>query len=447
MTFIANTDPEREAMLDTIGIQSLDDLWDSIPASIRLNRPLDVPPALDEQNLVRHLQWISDENLHIDRSLSFLGSGIYDHYCPSVVVALAGRGEFATAYTPYQPEVSQGMLQAMYEFQSLICALTGMEMANASMYDGATALAEAALMAVEITGRTKVAISNAVHPHYRQVLKTYLQAAGYEMSLLPTQNGITDEASLEAVLNDPPACLIGQQPNFFGCIENLSTFTKAASQLGALSIIAVDPFSLALLKPPGDFGVDVVVGEGQSLGLPTGFGGPLLGIFACKREYARRLPGRIVGATTDSEGRRGYVMTLRTREQDIRREKATSNICTNEALMALMASIYLAALGKEGLQETAAICVQKAHYLQERLQQELDLPLLFKAGFFCEFAISLPLGADELNRRLLEKGIIGGYNLRRRYPQLPESMLICVTETKSRDDLDRFVEAMKDCLK
>ncbi len=446
MSFIANTIPEQAAMLDTIGIRSLEDLWDPIPASIRLNRPLDLSPALDEQNLVRHLQRIADANVHLDRNLSFIGAGIYDHYCPAIVSALASRGEFATSYTPYQPEVSQGMLQAMYEFQSLICDLTGMDMANASMYDGATALAEAALMAVEVTGRTRVAVSEAVHPHYRQVLNTYLRSAGDEMILLPARRGITDAASFEDLLKGPPACIIGQQPNFFGCLEDVSNYSNAAVRCGALSIISVDPFTLALLKPPGEMEIDIVTGEGQSLGLPTGFGGPLLGIFACKRDYARRLPGRIVGATTDSEGRRGYVMTLRTREQDIRREKATSNICTNEALMALMASIYLVALGKEGLRETAEICVQKAHYLQQHLENELGLKPLFQSKFFCEFAVTLPIDGDELNQRLLQQGIIGGYNLRRRYPQLPDSMLVCVTETKSRDDLDRFVQAMKECI-
>ncbi len=443
MGYISNTDSDRAEMLETIGIRSFDALLAPIPEAIRLKGNLDVPPALDEAGVVRHLQALAARNVDLESHLCFLGAGIYDHFRPSVVGALASRGEFATSYTPYQPELSQGMLQAIYEYQSLICALTGMDLSNASMYDGATGLAEAALMAVALTDRSEVVVSRAVHPHYRQVIATYLASAGFCFVEAPATGTEGDLQALQQLLSDRTAAVIFQHPNFFGCLEEPSAFVEAAHQTGALAVASVDPISLGLLKPPGAYDVDIVVGEGQPLGNAMGFGGPLLGFFACKQQFARSFPGRIVGATTDKEGRRGYVMTLRTREQDIRRERATSNICTNEALLALAATIYLCELGKEGLRQVADLCLQKAHYARNRLTELPGVSALFpERPFFKEFAVRLPVAPEEVNRHLLAHQIVGGLPLGPYYPDLADAMLLCVTETKTKDDIDRLVSAV-----
>jgi glycine dehydrogenase subunit 1 len=445
---VPHTDAERAEMLTVIGVNSVEDLFEPVPEQVRLTRDLNVPPALDEFGLIRHLGAMAARNADLDSHLCFLGAGIYDHFSPAVVDALISRGEFLTAYTPYQPEVSQGMLQAAYEYQSLICLLTDMELANASMYDAATAIAEGALMAIDITGRDTVMVSRAVHPHYREVLKTYVRTSGFRLIEVDFEEGITPPESLRKGLDDRTACAVVQHPNFFGCLEDLEAFHDCVHRVGALSVLSVDPISLGLLKPPGEYGADIVVGEGQALGGPMGFGGPLLGFFACKLAYQRKFPGRIVGATTDREGRRGYTMTLRTREQDIRRERATSNICTNEALMALIATIYLCEMGKNGLRQVADLCLQKAYYAHERLTALSGVEPRFRAPFFKEFAIRLPDSkpAEEINRGLLRHHILGGYELGRSYSELADSMLLCVTETKSKEDIDCLVAAMSEAI-
>ena len=443
MSYISNTDTDRAEMMAAIGIQEFDELLAPIPASIRLGRDLSLPPVLDEFALVRHLQALGGMNADLDHNLCFLGAGIYDHFRPSVVAALQSRGEFLTSYTPYQPEVSQGTLQAIYEYQTLICGLTAMDLSNASMYDAATGLAEAALMATGLSGRMDIVCSKAVHPHYRQVISTYAASTGYRFVEVDLDGYQTDIQSLQAAVSNQTACVIAQQPNFFGCLEDLTEVSETAHRAGALSIVSVDPISLGLLTPPGEYDVDVVVGEGQALGNPMGFGGPLLGFFACKQKYARNFPGRIVGATVDQQGRRGYTMTLRTREQDIRREKATSNICTNQALLALAATIYLCELGKQGMRQVANLCLQKAHYAQQRLSELPGIVTEHKGTkFFKEFVVRVDGSPEAINRQLLGEQIVGGLALGPYYAEMADSLLICVTETKTRQDIDRFVAAM-----
>lgn len=434
-------------MLATIGVQSFNDLLAPIPEPIRLESDLNIPPALDEAALVRHLQALSSQNVDCETNLCFLGAGIYDHFRPTVVGALASRGEFATAYTPYQPELSQGMLQAVYEYQTLICALTGMDLSNASMYDAATGMAEAALMCADTSGRSEIVASQSIHPHYLSVVKTYLKATGYHLVEVPYTGTSDDMDALKNAISDKTACVLIQHPNFFGCLEELSEIAAAAHAVGAFAVASVDPISLGLLKPPAAYDVDIVIGEGQSLGNAMGFGGPLLGFFACKKKFVRNFPGRIVGATVDLEGRRGYTMTLRTREQDIRRERATSNICTNEALLALAATIYLCELGKNGLRQVADLCLQKAHYAQKALCSLPGVELCFpERSFFKEFAVSLPVSPEKVNKRLLESKILGGLPLSSYYHSMENAILVCVTETKTKEDIDRFVSAVSEAI-
>jgi glycine dehydrogenase subunit 1 len=445
VTYISNTETDRREMLAAIGVDSFTDLLAPLPEAIRYQGALPIPPALDEFSLVRHLQSLAAQNADLESHLCFLGAGIYDHFRPTVVGAMASRGEFATSYTPYQPEVSQGMLQAIYEYQTLICALTGMDLSNASMYDAATGLAEAALMACHVADRTEVVIIGTVHPHYRQVVASYMDSTGHTRIEIPHANGVTDLEALRRVLSEKTACVAFQHPNFFGNLEDVAALVEAARQVGALAVASVDPISLGLLKPPGEYDVDIVVGEGQSLGSAMGFGGPLLGFFACKKTFVRSFPGRIVGATTDQQGRRGYTMTLRTREQDIRREKATSNICTNEALLALAATVYLCELGKTGMRQVADLCLQKAHYACAELAKLPGVSVSFPNGrFFKEFVVRLPVAPEEVNRRLLAHKIVGGLPLGPYYPDLKDAMLLCVTETKTKEDIDRLVAAVRE---
>lgn len=447
MTYISNTDADRAAMLATIGVSSFEELLTALPEAIRLKGALQIDPALDEGNLIRHLSSIATQNADLESHLCFLGAGIYDHFRPVVTGMLAVRGEFATAYTPYQPEMSQGMLQAIYEYQTLICALTNMDLANASMYDAATGLTEAALMATSLLNRNEILVSEGVHPHYRQVMQTYCDATGYKLATIPLVEGVTDVEALQGLTNSQTACVCWQQPNFFGNLEPMVELTEIAHAAGGLAITTVDPISLGLLKPPGDYGVDVVVGEGQALGCPMGFGGPLLGFFACQKRFTRAFPGRIVGATVDQEGRRGYTMTLRTREQDIRREKATSNICTNQALIALMATIYLCAVGKNGLRQVAELSLQKAHYAAQALTAIDGVELLFpKAKYFKEFAVRLSKPVSEVNRQLLREKIVGGLDLGEYYPEYSGATLLCVTETKTKTDIDHLVNTLQSLL-
>ena len=447
LSYISNTETDRNEMLEAIGISSFDALLAPIPEAIRFQGDLNLPPALDEHSLVRHLASLASRNADLESHLCFLGAGIYDHFRPSVVGAMMSRGEFATAYTPYQPEMSQGMLQTIYEYQTMICGLTGMDMSNASMYDAATGLAEAALMAAGILERTEIVVSAAVHPHYRQVIRTYADSTGYRYVEVPFTGQESDIAVLDRAVSSMTSCVIFQHPNFFGCLEAVDAWVEAAHRHGALAITSVDPISLGLLKPPGEYDVDIVVGEGQSLGNPMGFGGPLLGFFACKKKFVRAFPGRIVGATVDQQGRRGYTMTLRTREQDIRRDKATSNICTNQALIALCATVYMSELGKNGFRQVADLCLQKAHYCLTQLAKLPGVsPVLESLSFFKEFAVRLPLDPEEVNRRLIQHKIVGGLALGRYYPEYRDAMLVCVTETKTKEDIDRFVAAVTEAI-
>lgn len=448
MSYISNTDADRAEMLKTIGVDGIEDLLAPLPDEVRLKRPLEVPDALDECSLIRHLQELAARNADLEANLCFLGAGCYDHFRPTVVGMLASRGEFATSYTPYQPELSQGMLQAIYEYQTLICALTGMDLSNASMYDAASGIAEAALMALGLTERNEVVVSRALHPHYRQTLRTYLTATGHRLVEAPLSGVVTDVEAMKAAIGPDTACVIVQQPNFLGSLEDVDAVARAAERAGALSVVGVDPIALGLLKPPGELGVDVVVGEGQSLGNPMGFGGPLLGFFACKSKFARSFPGRIVGATTDGLGRRGYVMTLRTREQDIRRERATSNICTNETLLALAATIYLCEMGSAGLRQVSDLCLQKAHYAASELNRVAGLKVRNgSTPFFKEFVVEADIPWEGINEKLLERRIVGGLPLRTSYRELGESCLLCVTEKRTKADVDSLVASIAELVR
>ncbi|MGI9861668.1 aminomethyl-transferring glycine dehydrogenase subunit GcvPA [Moorella naiadis] len=442
MTYIPTTAAEQQQMLAACGANRMEELFSDIPNSVRLGRELDLPRPMAEAEVWRHLEELAGKN---KRLVSFLGAGAYEHFIPSVVDHLLARSEFYTAYTPYQPEISQGTLQAIFEFQSLICELTGLDVATASHYDGATATAEAALVACNATRRPKILVSRAVNPQYRTVLATYARGQGVELVEVPLQDGRTDLAAMEELLNQASGEVAGvilQNPNFFGQIETMASATDQTRKAGALSIAVVDPISLGLLAAPGEYGADLAVGEGQGLGNPLNFGGPYLGFIAAREKLLRRLPGRIVGRTTDVDGKRAYVLTLQAREQHIRREKATSNICSNEALCALAATIYLATLGKEGLQEVARQCLLKAHYAQEQLATLPGVTPLFKGPFFHEFVLQTNLAPAAVARRLAEKGLAAGFDLGRFYPELTGALLFTVTEVRTRAEIDALVAAM-----
>lgn len=439
MTYIPTTAAERQQMLATCGANRMEELFNDIPATVRLGRELDLPRPMAEAELWRHLEELAGKN---KRLISFLGAGAYEHYIPSVVGNLLARSEFYTAYTPYQPEISQGTLQAIFEFQSLMCELTGLDVATASHYDGATATAEAALVTCNATRRQKILVSRAVNPQYRAVLATYTKGQGVELVEIPMANGQTDLAALEKMAGKDVAGVILQNPNFFGQIEPMAAATQLAHKAGALSIAVVDPISLGLLAAPGEYGADLAVGEGQGLGNPLNFGGPYLGFIVAREKLVRRLPGRIVGQTTDVEGKRAFVLTLQAREQHIRREKATSNICSNEALCALAATIYLAALGKEGLKEVARQCLLKAHYAFNRLAALPGVTPVFNGPFFCEFVLRTKLTPGQVARSLAAKGFAAGFDLNPFYPELEGAMLFTVTEVRTRAEIDAFVTAM-----
>ena len=430
-------------MLDTIGVETIDDLFVEIPDSLKFKGELNLPSALNEYQLYLKMALLARQNLDATKADWYLGAGLYDRYIPASVAAVISRGEFLTSYTPYQPELSQGYLQTIYEFQSMIAELYGMDVANASMYDGSTSMAEAAIMASGVTGRHKIVISEAVHPHYRQVLDTYCWANGLHVEVIRHNNGATPDFS---TVDDQAACVIVGYPNFFGVIEDLDAARTAARKAGALFIVAADPTAMALLKPPGEFDADIVVGEGQPLGVAMGYGGPLVGLFACKQEYVRRIPGRIVGRTHDAQGRSGFVMTLRTREQDIRREKATSNICTNEALMALATTVYMIALGKNGLQSVATSTVRNTQYAREKLSSAGG-KIKFPGNVFGEFVLELPKPADEVQRRLIDQNIMAGLPLGPYYKGLDHCLLVAVTEVRTKDQIDRYAAALAEVLK
>ena len=443
MPYVPHTDADRKAMLAEIGVSSIEELFADVPEEVRFPE-LKLPKPLSEPEILKELRAMSERNADLDHYACFLGAGAYNHFVPSVVGHVIGRSEFYTAYTPYQPELSQGTLQTIFEYQTMICALTGMEVANASHYDGATALAEAALVAVRISRgkRKKVIISPAVHPEYRQTLRTYTR--GTDILVAGDEDLTRELDDLKAMLDEDTACLIVQNPNFFGQLEEVDGLADAVHEAGALLIVAVDPISLGLFRPPGEYGADIVVGEGQSLGNAISFGGPYLGIFACLDKYKRRMPGRLVGETVDVEGKRGYVLTLTPREQHIRREKATSNICTNEALCALAAGAYLAAMGKTGLRKVAELCYHKAHYAAQRIAAIPGFELRDDKPFFKEFVVRCPKPPADINRQLLQRKIIGGYELGKAYPHLADCMLFCVTEMNTREEIDRLVEALQE---
>jgi glycine dehydrogenase subunit 1 len=443
LSYVLNTPDDQRVMLEQIGVASVQDLFQSIPATLRLQRDLNVPPALTEIELTQHLHALADRNRAAGDAVCFLGGGSYDHFIPTVVDAIAGRSEYYTAYTPYQAEASQGSLQAFFEFQTLICQLTGLEVANASLYEGGSAVPEAVFMALTATERHgQVVVAESVQPEYRRVLATYLANLEAQVVTLPTPHGYLDPDDLKRVVDDQTACVVVQHPNFFGCLEEVEAAAAAAHAKGALFIVSFDPISLGLLKRPGQYGADIAVAEGQCLGNPMSYGGPYLGLLACREAFVRKLPGRLVGQTVDRHGRRCWVLTLQTREQHIRREKATSNICTNQGLMALKAAVYLAALGPQGLKETAELCTRKAHYAAEQLARLPGVRLAFPRPFFKEFTVRVPAAAQDLLARLLEAGYHAGLHLGRWYPALGDCVSIAVTEKRTRDEIDGLVSAL-----
>mgnify|MGYP001168767204 CR=1 FL=1 len=442
MSYIPHTDAERQQMLAAIGVTTIEDLFEAVPAAHRFPA-LDLPPAMSEMDVAAEMQALADANDHGGDFAIFRGAGAYHHFIPSVVNHMLLRGEFYTAYTPYQPELSQGTLQAVFEYQSMISALTGMEAANASHYDGGTSLAEAVTVSVEVgrKKRDKIVFSPYIHPHYRAVARTYHQGMNLRF--------VGDEGSaavddLIGMLDDRTAMVAIAYPNFLGQIEDIKRLADAAHQAGALLCVVANPLALALLKSPGELGADIVVGEGQPLGIPLSFGGPYVGYFAIHTDYVRRIAGRIVGETVDSEGRRAYVMTLRPREQDIKREKASSNICTNQGLMALAATIYMSAMGKSGLHKAAELCYHKAHYAAAEIAKIPGYSVDTSRPFFHEFAVKCPRPVSEINEKLMLHGIIGGYDLSKDYLYLNDTMLICVTEMNRKDEIDALIEVLKE---
>jgi len=441
--YIPHTETDERQMLDSIGAKSVDDLFVDIPKELQLQRKLDIPGALSELELFDHMKNLSSTNKSAEDLVCFLGAGAYDHYIPSIVRHLAMRSEFYTAYTPYQPEISQGTLQVIFEYQTMICNLTGMDVANASMYDGATACVEAAMMAVENARRSSVVVSKTVHPEVRKVLKSYLRFRNVEVIEADMSNGVTDAEKLKTLLEAGTAGVIIQNPNFFGIIEDLTEIEKMTHDNKALLIDYVDPISLGILKSPGDSGADIVVGEGQSLGNTMSFGGPYLGFLSTTSKLMRKMPGRIVGQSSDVDGKRAFVLTLQAREQHIRRYKATSNICSNQGLNALMATIYMTALGKKGLREAAEQCTKKAHYAMKQLTKNNQYKLLFDKPFFKEFAVAGGTPAGKVNNELLKHNILGGFELDREYPELKNGLLICVTEKRTKTQIDKLAQVME----
>jgi len=440
LRYIPQTEEDVQKMLKTIGVKSIEDLFGNIPKGHRLSKPLDLPGPLSEIDLIHHM-----EGLQSPIFTSFLGGGAYDHFIPAVVSHLASRSEFYTAYTPYQAEISQGTLQAIFEFQTLMCQLTGMEVSNGSMYDGASSLAEAVLMAHRITGRKKILLSQAIHPEYRKVIQTYIDPDEQEIVLIPYRkgDGRTDEETLFQFLDQEVSAVVIQNPNFFGVIEDLQTIGERVHQKGGLMIAGFsEPIAYGMLRPPGEFGADIVAGEGQSLGIPLSFGGPYLGIFTTKEKFTRNMPGRLVGETVDLEGKRGFVLTLATREQHIRRERATSNICTNEGLCALMATIFLSCLGKEGLRELAVMNLSKAEYAKKITSQIHGCKLAFSSPTFNEFVLEIEEDPEKVLEKLKEKGILGGLSMAKFYPELNHYCLVTVTEMNTKEEIDRWANVL-----
>jgi glycine dehydrogenase subunit 1 len=443
MAYIPHTEDDRAAMLAAIGVKQIDDLYDAVPKNYRFP-DLDLPQAISEMEAIEELQGMSDANLETVHTTCFLGAGAYRHYIPSVVDHILRRNEFYTAYTPYQPEISQGTLQAIFEYQSHICNLTGMDVSNASHYDGATALAEAIVLALNHHRgkRNKVVLSPAVHPHYRQVVRTYTQGMGLE--LVGDDKLDNDQQSLIDLIDDDTTLVAVQYPDFFGRIEDFSALGEAAKVHKALLCAVVNPLALGMLKPPAEFGADVVVGEGQPLGIPLSYGGPYLGIFATQDAYVRKMAGRLAGETTDDRGQRGFVLTLTPREQHIRREKATSNICTNQGLIALASAVYLSVMGKQGLRQVAELCYHKAHYAASQIEKLEGFEIWNKGPFFHEFVVKCPRPVEEINDSLLDFDILGGYDLGQDFPELADHMLVAVTEVVPKEAIDDLVDALQE---
>ncbi|WP_019915110.1 aminomethyl-transferring glycine dehydrogenase subunit GcvPA [Paenibacillus sp. HW567] len=446
--YLPMTGQDRKEMMETVGIQSVEELFADIPQAVRYEGTLPMSEALDEYALLRHMKELSDKNASSDTHTSFLGAGLYDHHIPVVINHVISRSEFYTAYTPYQPEISQGELQAIFEFQSYICELTGMKVANASMYDGATALSEAAVLAVGATKRKKLVVSRTIHPEARQVLRTTAGAWGLDVVEVDYQDGVTDQAKLAAAIDSDTAAVLVQSPNFFGAIEDLGSMEPLIHAVKGLLVVSANPLALGILETPGKLGADIVVGDAQPLGIPASLGGPTCGFFAVAEHLMRRMPGRIVGQTVDRSGKRGFVLTLQAREQHIRREKATSNICSNQALLALCASVYLSVMGKEGMREVGELNVRKSHYAAGRLGELTGAAPAFTAPFFNEFVLKLPEGSNvsKINSRLLKEGYLGGYDLGRDYPELAGHMLVAVTEKKSKTEIDQFASVLEGCI-
>ncbi len=450
VTYLFNTPDQRQEMLRAIGAPSVEALFDEqIPAQHRLKRPLDLPPAESEMELEARIRGLAAKDAGVSSRVSFLGGGAYDHFIPAAVDEIAGRGEFYTAYTPYQAEASQGTLQAFFEYQTLICQLTGMDVSNASLYEGGTAVSEAAFMAMRITDRhEKVVILGSAHPEYRQVLNTYVSNLKSEIVVVPTPQGTANPEAVAKVLDDRTACLILQHPNFFGCLEDAKALVDAAHKCGAMAVVSFDPVSLGLLTRPGDYGADIAVAEGQSLGTPLQYGGPYLGILACRNEHIRKMPGRLIGQTTDRHGKRAFALNLQAREQHIRRDKATSNICTNQGLLALRTTIHLALLGPQGLREAATLCLHKARYAADRLTQVPGIELAFDRPFFKEFTLKVRGDIESTMRKAREAGFDIGPALDR-FPSLAagdhalnDALLLAVTEKRTKAEIDALATAL-----
>ncbi|WP_050616788.1 aminomethyl-transferring glycine dehydrogenase subunit GcvPA [Bacillus testis] len=441
--YLPMTEQDQKEMLEAVGVSHIDELFDDIPESVRFKGELQIKKAKSEPALTKELSALAAKNKDTKAYASFLGAGVYDHYAPIIVDHVLSRSEFYTAYTPYQPEISQGELQAIFEFQTMICELTGMDVANSSMYDGGTALAEAAMLSCGSTRRKKILVSAAVHPQYRSVLQTYAKGQYIEVVEIPYTDGTTDTAALKEQMDDDVAGVIVQYPNFFGRLEALDEMETAIHEHKGLFIVCSNPLALGALTPPGQLGADIVIGDAQPFGIPAAFGGPHCGYFAVTSKLMRKVPGRLVGQTVDEDGQRGFVLTLQAREQHIRREKATSNICSNQALNALAASVAMTALGKMGVREMAIQNIQKAHYAKQAMKEK-GLDIVFDGPSFNEFVVKLPTPYGECRDRLLEKGIIAGYHLGEDYPELKDHMLVAVTELRTKEEIDALVQELGD---
>ena len=442
--YIPCTPEDEKYMLDSLGLTSVEELFTDIPEQIRLKKKLDLENPKSELEVEKILKKLSQRNWDAGSTPYFLGAGIYDHYIPATVRFVKSRSEFYTAYTPYQPEISQGTLQAIFEYQTMICELTGMDVSNASLYDGASAAAEAAFLAIESTRRDQILVSETVHPDTRKVLSTFMNHRGFELITIPMKNGVTDIDTLKRIISGNTAAILIQTPNFLGYLEEIDEAEELIHKHNGLLILSVDPISLGIFKSPGEWGADIAIGEGQSLGNPMSFGGPSFGFMACTKTLMRKMPGRIVGQTKDREGKRGFVSTLQAREQHIRREKATSNICSNQALNALAATVYLTTMGKEGIQEVARQCYDKAHYAASLITESGKYRLAYDQPFFKEFPMVSSVSTEKVQKSLLEKGIIGGYSLSRDYPELENGILYCITEKRTRGEIETLVQILEE---